>query len=542
MSAPDFNKPLLTSTYTDVINNINDNINALVKGLDLDTINNAPVGAIKFDSASSSWKKYNGSSWVALASTYNITVANATNAVNAINATNASSVAWSGITSKPSTISGYGITDMSSQSVDAAAQIVTSAFSLKEVAGLLSIYNGSNQRITFDSSGSPTFLADTVRFKANFSDSTQSKIASFQTKTTNGVTNLQALPDGSGAASSFTFFNASDDANASQIKAFISATKSGLNSFKTGTGTVLPVVLQVAGVDKLTLSADGATTILSTTNLSDGTTSVALASLLASVNSFTATGGAVTTIANSTIHTFLSSSNFVTGSIAGLCDILIVGGGGGGGGSGGFHGGGGGGGGGVIYLQRVLLSASTTYAVVIGAGGNNANGGNSTFFGFTAIGGGRGGDGANPIDGSSGGCGGGGCTSGGAVGGNGTIYQGSDGAPASSNGGCGGGASSSGTANIAVDGLERSKNGFQCSISGTNAYYGGGGGGGEGGPGQGGGVAGGLGGGGKGGNYGGGSPNAIAGTANTGGGGGGGTALSSQASGGSGIVIVRYYK
>lgn len=279
----DFNKPVVTDNYADILPNLVNLISALVQSMDTAYITDAtniPNHAKRWNSSTNKWEKLTSGSWSDMASTYAINVATADLA------TTASAVAWSGITSKPTTVSGFGITDMSSQSVasadsaTSASQVVTSAFSFKEVGGLLSIFNSTNQRVTFDSIGSPTFLADTVRFKANFSDSTQSKIASFQTKTTNGATNLQVLPDGTGVSSSFTFLNAADVDNAGQLKTFINATRAGLNTFKTGTGTVLPLVLQVAGTDKFTLSADGATATLATTNISDGTRTVTVANLL----------------------------------------------------------------------------------------------------------------------------------------------------------------------------------------------------------------------------------------------------------------------
>jgi hypothetical protein len=125
------------------------------------------------------------------------------------------------------------------------------------------------------------------------------------------------------------------------------------------------------------------------------------------------------------VHTFttVGSSNFVVSSVgtSAAIDYLIVGGGGGGGG----EAGGGGGAGGLIY--GTLTATATTYPITVGGGGatypilgevdgqSSSPGGNSTFAGFTALGGGRGGSFNNGAvtaisNGAAGGSGGGGAS------------------------------------------------------------------------------------------------------------------------------------
>lgn len=241
-------------------------------------------------------------------------------------------------------------------------------------------------------------------------------------------------------------------------------------------------------------------------------------------------------------------------------DYLIVAGGGAGGGD---NGGGGGGGG--LISGSTILSGSTldeaTYEVIVGREGIYTaspasaanNGKNSSFLGFTAIGGGAGGQ--NTIAGLNGGSGGGG---GGFAepgqpltiipGGLGTPGQGFNGgagkgvgaqpSPPSffKNPGPGGGAGEAGL--DAPDDYTPKRNGASGSQWLDGNFYAGGGGpagvagitaGGLGGPGGGG--AGGI-------NE---FTTGSAGTPNTGGGGGGGgTAPAIPASGGSGVVIIRY--
>lgn len=131
---------------------------------------------------------------------------------------------------------------------------------------------------------------------------------------------------------------------------------------------------------------------------------------------------------------------------------------------------GGGGGAGGMLEGIVYYPVAGTYSVVIGAGGdtNDENGGNSSFYGFTATGGGCGGYGINAttetVGGSkSGGSGGGGgatYTKSGSKS-NGTSGQGSAGADGASNsrGGGGGGAGSAGSAGSGGSGKSNSLSG-----------------------------------------------------------------------------------
>ncbi len=76
MSSSDFNKPVITDTYTSVLPEIVATFKDLALGLDPATTSpaNTPSGAVRWNSANAYWEKLTGSSWGALASTYNIDV------------------------------------------------------------------------------------------------------------------------------------------------------------------------------------------------------------------------------------------------------------------------------------------------------------------------------------------------------------------------------------------------------------------------------------------------------------------------------------
>ena len=260
-------------------------------------------------------------------------------------------------------------------------------------------------------------------------------------------------------------------------------------------------------------------------------------------DAFAPTGGLITTYGSYTVHSFLTSSNFVvngTGSGT-TVDYFLVAGGGAGGGSAIP---GGGGAGGFLTATGHTVSAQN-YAITVGAGGIynttggsqavSKNGGDSVFSTITAIGGGGGASGSGGAA-ADGGSGGGACGYNDSYG-SGTAGQGNRGAPNSHppyGAGGGGGAGEVGfqppqtQGGAGGDGLQ---NDFR---TGSNVWYAGGGGGARWTGGTGG--AGGQGGGG----HGLGSNPATVGSPNTGGGGGGQATNVGGVAGGSGIVVLRF--
>ena len=290
---------------------------------------------------------------------------------------------------------------------------------------------------------------------------------------------------------------------------------------------------------------------------------------------FSASGGTVTTIGGTRLHTFTTSGSFVitNPSAAKTITMFVVG---GGGGSGGWVGGGGGGG-------RIMLvdynMPSATYAVTVGAGGTRGqfdfpaalgiiagDGGASEVAGVVSAPGGGGSGQYSTNAGRNGGSGGGGSqVSPWNAKGNNTLgissagllisNFGSDGGVGPDNGnspggGGGGAVAIGGSITTPPSSCNGGPGGNGLLYALTGLYYGGGGGGSNGNPTIWGGSnttpPGGLGGGGSGALF---SASAnipgVNGTANTGGGAGGGWAGDGSstafgAAGGSGIVIISY--
>ena len=77
-----FSNPTVGSNYTDFPAEIRASVDAALQQLSVGSHTNIPTGAIKFDTSANRWKKFNGSAFVDLTSTYNL---NANVSVNQLN-------------------------------------------------------------------------------------------------------------------------------------------------------------------------------------------------------------------------------------------------------------------------------------------------------------------------------------------------------------------------------------------------------------------------------------------------------------------------
>jgi hypothetical protein len=111
--AGDFNKPALTDNYTTFASAVRELCADIAKGLDpalsLGT-SNTPTNTIRWNSANGYWEKYNGTSWLALASTYNIRTSSSDKWATA------RSITWSG-----------DLTGTAAASIDGSANITLAA-------------------------------------------------------------------------------------------------------------------------------------------------------------------------------------------------------------------------------------------------------------------------------------------------------------------------------------------------------------------------------------------------------------------------------
>lgn len=123
-----WNLPTVNSLYTDFITEVKDRDTDVAKGLDpaIVTVTNPSTNMIRWNSASNKWQKYDGGSWNDLTATYAISISGTAGAVD-----------WSDVTSTPTTLAGYGITDAQPLDSDltAVAALSTTGLAVRTGAG-----------------------------------------------------------------------------------------------------------------------------------------------------------------------------------------------------------------------------------------------------------------------------------------------------------------------------------------------------------------------------------------------------------------------
>jgi hypothetical protein len=82
MPNANWSNPTLTSTYTNFVSEVKNRDEDLALQFDGTTSTNLPTNTIRWDSAANRWKKWNGSSWAELTSTYALTALSTTGNAN----------------------------------------------------------------------------------------------------------------------------------------------------------------------------------------------------------------------------------------------------------------------------------------------------------------------------------------------------------------------------------------------------------------------------------------------------------------------------
>ena len=96
----------------------------------------------------------------------------------------------------------------------------------------------------FKLDGTGIFLTGAARIKGDFTNTTYVNRAYFQTSTTNSITAVGAIPNGTATSSGFFGFNNSTPTNAAYGGVVIDSVATYLRSSRTGTGTALPIYIQ----------------------------------------------------------------------------------------------------------------------------------------------------------------------------------------------------------------------------------------------------------------------------------------------------------
>ena len=129
----------------------------------------------------------------------------------------------------------------------------------------LTLQANSRTGIVIDTSGNTaiantlTFSSTGARIRGDFSNATIANRVAFQTSTTNGNTNIAAIPNGTSTTTSLTLYNSTDPDNAARFRMTISggAVTAGIFADITGTGTYYPIRIQfgeIYGSDNMIFS------------------------------------------------------------------------------------------------------------------------------------------------------------------------------------------------------------------------------------------------------------------------------------------------
>jgi hypothetical protein len=105
------------------------------------------------------------------------------------------------------------------------------------------------------------FLTTSNRIYGNFSSATVSERVSFQSSALNTGTYVSALPNGTATETGFAAVNNSNPTNASYTAVATTSALSVIQASRTGTGTYLPLMLEVNNAERLRINTAGAISI-----------------------------------------------------------------------------------------------------------------------------------------------------------------------------------------------------------------------------------------------------------------------------------------
>jgi hypothetical protein len=119
---------------------------------------------------------------------------------------------------------------------------------------------------SLNDSGNLTFTGTGNRITGDFSNATVANRVMFQSSTTNGITRISGIPNGSGTGTLFTAYGLSDPTNSPTLSFFQSASASAITAAITGTGTYTPLTFSTNGSERLRIFTSGGVSIGNTTD------------------------------------------------------------------------------------------------------------------------------------------------------------------------------------------------------------------------------------------------------------------------------------
>jgi hypothetical protein len=105
--------------------------------------------------------------------------------------------------------------------------------------------------------GTVTVTGTGLKFNADFSNATASSRFTFQSSTTNGVTRVPAIPNGTSDTATWLIFNSSAANNCANAQFGINTTSAFFSTAAVGTGTAVPFDINVAGSARMRVTTTG---------------------------------------------------------------------------------------------------------------------------------------------------------------------------------------------------------------------------------------------------------------------------------------------
>jgi hypothetical protein len=171
MANANWSNPQLTSTYTNFVSEVKNRDEDLALQFDGTTSTNIPTNTIRWDSTANRWKKWNGTSWAELTSTYALTGLSTTGA-----ATIGTTLGVTGAITGSSTVTGTAL-------IPSGSTIPTNGIYLPS-ANSVAIATNSTQRLAISSGGAVTIPGSLTVTGTN---TAASFIPTSSTTPTNGV-------------------------------------------------------------------------------------------------------------------------------------------------------------------------------------------------------------------------------------------------------------------------------------------------------------------------------------------------------------------
>ena len=96
------------------------------------------------------------------------------------------------------------------------------------------------------------------RITGDFSNATLANRVFFQNSVINGASDVAVIPNGTSQAANFTAFgSSSDQANTTLMRIGVNSTETLINSFRTGTGSYLPMTFYTGGSERMRVDTSG---------------------------------------------------------------------------------------------------------------------------------------------------------------------------------------------------------------------------------------------------------------------------------------------